>query len=161
MLPASTAQVTSQLQCIDRLFSTLPLLLFSYHFLLEAAAGCQFQIVRTAVLNCILSSIIKSVVRQERRKKSCNFVSWKLIQRFECLKSNYGFPSTHAIFYAGYFFDVPTTSTLFLMLAGCSSRVIYQHHTAREVCSSIALALFLKILSSWVPKVLKLHYAQH
>lgn len=138
------ACLASRLQCIDKFFSSLPLMILSCHLLLEVSGYCQTQVVRTAILGYALSSAIKSAVRRERRVKSYSFVPWKLIQRLECLKSNYGFPSNHAVFYTCYFLCVPSVSTFVLMLAGSYSRVLYQHHTPWEVHSSIALTLLTK-----------------
>lgn len=130
--------------CVDKLFSLLPLLILSHHIL-----GTTRGSPRTAVLNCALSYAIKIIVRKQRRRKPYRFIPWRF-QGLESLKPSYGFPSTHAIFYAGYFFDTPTIYTFTLMLTGSYSRVVYQHHTLWEVHSSIVLALLSKVLRSWI-----------
>jgi len=131
---------------LDKFFSALPLFLISFYFLKAFTDLNSYKIVKFLLFGAVFSSLLKLLIRKKRRQKSFVFIPWQASDKLRKLNISYGFPSSHTVFYASYFFIKPSCVTVILLLLGTFFRIFYQHHTRYEVlCSILVTAMLYKI----------------
>lgn len=128
---------------LDKFFSALPLLLISFYFLNAFTDLNSYKTVKFLLFGAAASSFLKLLIRKKRRQKSFVFIPWQASDRLRKININYGFPSSHTVFYASHFFINPGCMTMILLLLGIFFRISYQHHTRDEVLCSILVTFML------------------
>lgn len=132
------------LSTADRAFSILPFVIIAYHLRNASSSMAHFTSLINIVLTYIIGSILKAVFRVHRRQKDYAYRPMLSLGRLSTLKMDYGFPSTHAMFYFQYFLHCPCAITLLFFLCGIALRISQQHHTQKEVVWGCVFAFTIK-----------------
>lgn len=134
------------LHILDRVFAILPALIVLYHAVNLLDDSQNIYYLSNIILTYIIGSTLKSVFKKIRIVKSYVHRPLPFISKFEKLKTHYGFPSCHAMFYFQYFLNLPSTITFLLFVFGASLRVIYEHHTSLDVLGGCIFVIFYKVI---------------
>ncbi|KAI4292643.1 hypothetical protein PAPHI01_1917 [Pancytospora philotis] len=133
------------LHFLDRIFSVLPLPIVVFHALCCMWTPAHRSIMANIVFTYLLGFGLKLLFCRDRRLKSYEFKPIAMTHHFHRVKTHYGFPSSHAMFYFQYFLLRPSLLTLAVFIAGASLRILREHHTTGEVLWGCAFVLIAKI----------------
>lgn len=134
------------LRWLDRFFSILPLFIIAYHVFGVLVSSIHLEILGNIVFTYAQGTVLKHLFKKDRCKKSYEFKPFVFASRFPGVKSHYGFPSCHTMFYFQYFMLLPSASTLAVFICGALCRIFYEHHTRSEVLFGCIAVLATKAL---------------
>lgn len=133
------------LKSIDKIFSMLPAVIISYHAFAAIYGTEHISCLANIIFTYIQGVILKLLFRRERKRKSYEYKPIIFTERFHRLKTHYGFPSSHSMFYFQYALDRPSILSLVLFICGASLRIFCEHHRRSEVFFGCLIVLITKI----------------
>lgn len=134
------------LKTLDNFFSILPFFLILYHFLHILHHPKHLNCLKRLILIYLLSIILKLTFKKKRANNIKNFNYIPFINYLRNIKSNYGFPSSHAMFYFSYFLFHFTIPAFFLFVIGSTLRVVCGHHKTHEILFGWLVVFVVDIL---------------
>ena len=130
---------------LDKALAVFPLLIVTAHAVYGLYEYNHLFYLFEALIVYLVGAILKIIVKKERRSKSYVYTPLPFTNRFMRLKSHYGFPSSHSMFYFHHFLYFPSLPTFLLFLLGAVLRVLGEHHTPTEVLFGCAVTFTVKL----------------
>ena len=134
------------LRLADKIFSMLPLVIICYHAFAAVSNSEHVSCLANIVFTYIQGVFLKLLFRRERRQKSYEYRPVIFTRRLHRLKTHYGFPSSHSMFYFQYALQRPSVFSAALFICGSLLRILCEHHTRSEVLFGCLVVLATKII---------------